>query len=977
MIRGPSTTATLGRSMKEGSPVPTRSSRRGVVAVAASIACLSGALLVTPTVAQPAHHRVHPTAVPAATPNILDGATKALAEVGRDVFVGGTFTTSQNPGTSAVLSTPYLLKYNRETGLVDPAFTPVLNGDVTAMVPSADGSALFVSGTFKKARTTNVRNLIKIDTATGALVPGFKNPSPNGSVLDIALVGNRLFAAGSFTTMSTIPHGGLSALDATTGAVDEYMGIDVATNHNWPSGIAKAPVGVAKLTASPDGSRLVAIGNFRSADGLPRDQVMMIRLEAGTAAVDPSWQTLRYTPACQKDSFDSYVRDVDFSPDGSYFVIVATGAGYAGTLCDSAARFDTATTGQAVEPAWVAFTGQDTLLSVAVADTAVYVGGHQKWMNAVQSGADQQAGQVPRPGLAALDPLNGLPLSWNPGRHPRGVGAEELLATDQGLYVGSDTRYIGDGLYRRERLAFFPLAGGGATVSQSDPVLPRTVYRFNGTAMTSHTFTGTSATSAVTTPNQGGQNWNNMRGAFMIGNKLVYGWTDGRLYYRTFDGSTYGAAVAIDPYNDPTWSSVVIGGGSTTTYRGRVPTLYTQISGVTGMAYTDGRIYYVRSNQLYWRWFSPESMVVGAQEFAISGATPPILRSIRSLFFANGTLYAGMSLTNDLWRLSVNDGVATGGWVKVTGAGIDGNSQWSSGTLFVGPLANQAPVAAISPSCSGQVCTFDGSGSTDGDGTVLGYAWSFGDGTTASGPQAEHGYAGPGTYHVTLTVTDDDGAQASTSTDVVIEGTTGPIGFRDSTGQITNATSVVTPIPASTQAGDGLVAVASVSSTTVPPAPDGWTQVGSPVVAGSLTTVVWQRVATATDPGRNVTVTLGATAVKASLTVLAYSGTSASGPVAAIAGVAEPANVTAHQSPFVATPGGWVVTVWADRSSTTTTFTEPAASTVRQRLIGTGGGHVDSLVVDTGGPVASGSYGGQIALTDAPSRGTNLSIALH
>ncbi len=959
--------------------MPTRLPRPGVVVATILIACLGGALLATPTVAQPAHHRLHPSAVPATTPHLLDGATKAIAEVGEQVFVGGTFTTAQNPGTSAVLSTPYLLKYDRATGLVDQSFTPELSSDVTAIVPSPDGSALFVSGTFKKARTTNVRNLIKIDTATGALVPGFKNPSPNGGVLDLALVGDRLFAAGSFTTMSTVPHGGLATLDATTGAVDEYMGIHVATNHNWPSGTAKAPVGVAKLAASPDGSRLVAIGNFKSADGLARDQVMQIQLGDSAAIVDANWKTLRYTPACSSNSFDSYVRDVDFSPDGSYFVIAATGAGHTGTLCDSAARFDTAVTGQTVEPTWVAFTGQDTLLSVAVADTAVYVGGHQKWMNAVQSGADQQSGQVPRPGLAALDPLNGVPLSWNPGRHPRGVGAEELLATDQGLYVGSDTQYIGNSEYRRERLAFFPLQGGTAPVTQPDPVLPRTVYRFNGSAMTSFTFTGSSITTPTTVPNAGGQNWTNLRGAFMIGGKLVYGWNDGKLYYRTFDGSTYGPAVLIDPYNDPAWSTVTIG-GSSTTYRGRVPTLYTQMNNVVGMAYTEGRIYYWRSGALYWRWFSPESMIVGAQEFAISGANLPSSRTLRSLFFANGALYAGMSSNkdgNDLWRLSVDKGVASGGWVKVSGPGIDGNSQWASGTLFLGPLANEPPVPSISASCSGQVCTFDGSGSTDADGAVLSYAWTLGDGGTASGSQATYGYAGPGTYQVTLTVTDDDGATGSTTTQVVIEGMTSPIGFRDSTGKVTNATSVVTPIPASTQAGDGLVAIASVSSTTAPPTPDGWTPVGDPVVAGTLTTVVWQRVATATDAGRNVTVPLGPTAVKASLTVLAYSGTDPSGPVAAIAGEAEATTGTSHLSPIVATPGGWVITAWADRSSTTTTFTEPAGSTVRQLLIGVGGGHVDSLVVDTGAPVASGSYGGQVAVTDAASRGTNLTIALH
>ncbi len=959
--------------------MPARTFRRSSVALIASIACLGAALVAAPTEAQPAHHRLHPSAVPASTPNILDGRTYAIAEVGTKVFVGGTFTTAQNPGTSAVISTPFLFKYDRLTGLVDTSFAPQLDAQVNSIVPSPDGSALYLGGAFKKARTTNVRNVIKIDTTTGALITAFKNPSPNGTVLDLALVGNRLFVAGSFTTMAAAPHGGLAALNATTGAVDEYMGIDVATNHNWPNGSAKAPVGVAKLAASPDGSRIVAIGNFKTADGLARDQVMMIQLGATAAAVDPNWKTVRYTPACASNAYDYYVRDVDFSPDGSYFVVAATGAGFSGTLCDSASRFDTATTGQTVEPVWTAFTGQDTLLSVAVTDTAVYVGGHQKWLNAIDSGADAQAGQVPRPGLAALDPVNGVPLSWNPGRNPRGVGAEELLATDNGLYVGSDTEYIGDQLYRRERLAFFPIEGGTAPVSQPDPVLPRTVYRFNGTAMTAFTFTGSSATTSTTIPNPGGQSWTNMRGAFMIGNKLVYGWNDGKMYYRTFDGTTYGPAVLIDPYNDPTWSNVTTG-GTTATYRGRVPTLYTQMNNVVGMTYSDGRIYYWRSGALYWRWFSPESMIVGAKEFAISGASLPSSRTLRSLFFANGNLYAGATvpiLGNELYRLSVNDGVASGGWVKVTGSGIDNSSNWSAGTLFIGPLANQAPVPSISTNCSGQVCTFDGSASTDADGTVLNYAWDFGDGSTATGAQAEHGYATPGTKQVTLTVTDDDGAPASTTSDVVIEGATSPIGFRDSTGKVTNNTSIASPIPASTQTGDGLVAVASVSSTTVPAAPAGWTQVGDPVVAGTLTTVVWQRVATATDPGKNVTVALGATAAKATLTVLAYSGTDPGGPVAAIAGSAEPANVTSHQSPFVSTPGGWVVTVWADRSSTTAAFTEPASSTLRQRLIGTGGGHVDSLVVDTGAPVAAGSYGGQIATTDTASRGTNLTIALH
>ncbi|GAA3551493.1 PKD domain-containing protein [Nocardioides daeguensis] len=952
---------------------------RGAVVLLAAVVTAVTTLTTggPPAIAQPAHQRLVPSAVPATTPNILDGRTLAIAEVGRKVFVGGTFTLAQNPGTSAQLPTPYLFAYDRLTGVVDPTFAPALDGSVNGIVATPDGSALFVAGTFKLAGTTKVRNIIKIDTGTGALVPGFKNPSPNGGVLDIALVGDRLLLAGSFTTVAGLPRPGTASLNAATGEVDEYLKVAVDTNHNWPSGTAKAPVGVAKIAASPDGTRLAAIGNFKHADGLERDQVVLIRLGPDNAFVDPDWKTLRYTPECSKNNFDSYVRDVDFSPDSSYFVVASSGAGYNGTLCDSAARFDVAATGQDVQPVWQAATGQDSLLSVAIADNAVYVGGHQKWMNAILSGADQQAGQVPRPGLAALDPANGMPLSWNPGRHPRGVGAEELLATDNGIYVGSDTEYIGNGEYRRARLAFFPVDGGSAPVNQADPVLPRSLYRLSGSAVTTRQFTGSSITAPTTVATTGGASWNNVRGAFMVGSKLVYGATDNKLHYRTFDGTAFGPDNVIDPYNDPYWSDVTTSGG-TQTYRGRVPTLYPQISGITGMAYANHRLYYTRSLQskVFWRWFSPDSMVVGAAEFTVTGSNLPLLQGPRGLVYADGALWAGMS-TNQLWRLSVTDGVASGTWTRVTGDGIDASPVWSSGTMFLGPLANQPPTSSFTASCAGQSCSFDGSGSTDPDGTVTGWAWSFGDGATASGARAGHLYTAPGTYPVTLTVTDENGGTATSTQPVVIEGATSQVAYRDSTGKVTNATSVVTPIPTTAQAGDGLVAVVSAATSAVPPAPAGWTQVGAPVATNALTTVVWQKVAAADDAGRNVTVAFGATAVKATLTVLAYSGTDPARPVAAVAGAAEATATTAHRSPVVTTPGNWVVTVWADRSSATTTFAEPAGSTVRQRLIGAGGGHADQLVADTGGPVAAGQYGDQVATTDAAAKGTSVTIALR
>src|SRR5438876_676674 len=78
------------------------------------------------------------------------------------------------------------------------------------------------------------------------------------------------------------------------------------------------------------------------------------------------------------------------------------------------------------------------------------------------------------------------------------------------------------------------------------------------------------------------------------------------------------------------------------------------------------------------------------------------------------------------------------------------------------PPANQPPTANFpAPSCSGLTCSFT-STSTDPDGTVASYTWTFGDGTPASTLQnPSHTYGAGGSYTVTLTVTDNQGATSA------------------------------------------------------------------------------------------------------------------------------------------------------------------------------------------------------------------------
>ena len=72
--------------------------------------------------------------------------------------------------------------------------------------------------------------------------------------------------------------------------------------------------------------------------------------------------------------------------------------------------------------------------------------------------------------------------------------------------------------------------------------------------------------------------------------------------------------------------------------------------------------------------------------------------------------------------------------------------------------ANVTPVSAFTSSCAGLTCRFDSTSSTDTDGNVTRYAWSFGDGSTSTSASPLHTFASAGPYNVTLTVTDNAAA---------------------------------------------------------------------------------------------------------------------------------------------------------------------------------------------------------------------------
>jgi PKD domain/FG-GAP-like repeat len=98
--------------------------------------------------------------------------------------------------------------------------------------------------------------------------------------------------------------------------------------------------------------------------------------------------------------------------------------------------------------------------------------------------------------------------------------------------------------------------------------------------------------------------------------------------------------------------------------------------------------------------------------------------------------------------------------------------------LSIEPTNNQPPtaVATATPTSAAinQTIAFDGTASSDADGTIASYRWEFGDGTQATTATASHAYATAGPFTAKLTVTDDAGSSSSATVAISIADTTAP-----------------------------------------------------------------------------------------------------------------------------------------------------------------------------------------------------------
>jgi hypothetical protein len=702
------------------------------------------------------------------TPDVITsgGQVHSLAQIGNTIVAGGTFSQVQNHGGGTTYTRNDLFSFDATSGAVSPTFAPNLDGAVESIVKSPDGIGVIVAGSFHHVNGVADVALAELRLSDGSIVSTFKVPTLDGTLYTMSLVGNRLLIGGYFKHVAGKAVDHLASLNPLTGALDTTFTANF-TGMNNPSNPGATVV--YKMDASPNGQRLMVIGNFMQINGADRPQIAMLDITTSPPTL-VNWETDRYRQACAS-GYQTYMRDVEFSPDGSYFAVVTTGGNYDGTNqnigCDQATRWETNATGTGLSPTWVDFTGNDTLQSVAITGTAVYTGGHNRWMNNAYGSDSAGPGAVDRPGLSALDPATGVPFDWNPTR-TTGVGVFDLLATSTGLWIGDDTDLVGHETHKK--LAFFPLSGGTPVPAVATGSLPSDVYLL-GTGTRSTKSIGTCG--ATSQPGAGdtvirrhldpnahpvasgptliptqATAWSQVRGAFMLNNTVYTGWSNGDLCAATFNGSAFGSPLALNLYNNK---------------------LIGDLPSVAGMFFSGDRIYYTRagSSNLSYRYFVPESGIVGAVRYNADNLSDVDFSKVGGMFLSGGKLYFVTNDNGRLHQVGWTGTSPTGTSVSISGPTLDG-IDWTSLGMFLStlPAANQPPTAQASASCTGLACQFSSAGSSDADGSIASYLWDFGDGTTGTSANPSHAYAQSGTYTARLTVTDNKGATGTATVSV-------------------------------------------------------------------------------------------------------------------------------------------------------------------------------------------------------------------
>jgi hypothetical protein len=425
--------------------------RRVATTLLAGLLTLGGLLLVPGTASAAV------SSAPPATPQIGGSATsgtdgtvevvRQITQCGNMMYAVGSFSQVRNPNSNTPIARSNAFAFRATAPYtVSTTWVPNPNGQVDTVECAPDGD-IYLGGSFSTAGGATVRNLTKVDEVTGLAVPGFAL-QPAGRVAHVELV----------TPTGGVPHllvGRYSApylrsLNPTTGVGDTYAVPAISGTYQYPDVVAQTPR-VYNMTVSPDGQAVLMTGIFTSVGGQRHEQVFRLNLGATSSAVSAWSPSELYQHCFRRQPF--YAQDAAWSTDMSQVFVVSTGYRLDSEFalpatqrpqvrtgpCDAAIAYQATNQAEFSGHTWINYTGCDSLYAVAADASTVFIAGHQRWIsNGQRCDALGPAPARAQSGLGELTPTSGAD---QPGpNRGRGLGANDLLRTSAGLWIGSDNQ---------------------------------------------------------------------------------------------------------------------------------------------------------------------------------------------------------------------------------------------------------------------------------------------------------------------------------------------------------------------------------------------------------------------------------------------------------------------------------------------------------------------------------------------------------
>jgi hypothetical protein len=508
------------------------------------------------------------------------------AVVNGEVVVVGAFTQICSPvagATYAPCSTTkvtanYIFAYNIATGAIDPNFAPVLDTGPVYQVAPGPNDTVYIGGSFTTVNGTAAAGVAQLNvdpgqSNDGTLVSGFDAQVTGGRVRNLAFnaTTNTLYIGGEFTTVDGTKQPFLAQLNAATGALDTS-----GFSFTLSDPIKNTGLAIQAMSLNATDTQLAVAGDFNMINGTSVSRVALINISATTgAATLDNWSSPVLANDCAKEHND--VNGVDFSPDGTFLVVGATGyngAPGSPSVCDAVSRWSTSVTGNDVQPTWVNYDGGDTIKDVLVTGSVVYESGHNRWLNNY-CGLNKvcEANAVLTDGLGAIDANTGLALPWWGPQTTRGVGVESLIpypagtfaGSNGGLIVGFDTNILGG--QTQDKLAMLPLASTATPTPGGDIPsgmmatgrLGGTQGTTDGTAAMCMTDSATSTAVTSTCNNGQAQNWTIAPDGSFVNIEDVAG----QCLDTSAGGTTAGTLTVVDTCDGATTQEWVQGTGNT------------------------------------------------------------------------------------------------------------------------------------------------------------------------------------------------------------------------------------------------------------------------------------------------------------------------------------------------------------------------------------------------------------------------------